>query len=85
MHFTYFLIHLPNNNALSLGILSLIQRGLIPPAARLTLVPPAIKQQVLPLHGAHARRTATITQSKGKLYKKKNIYKEPNTNFSPVK
>ncbi|KAM3927204.1 IQ domain-containing protein H [Leptodactylus fuscus] len=48
------------------GILSLVQRGLIPPAARLTLVPPAIKQQPLPLHGANARRTATLTHTKAK-------------------
>ncbi|XP_056427622.1 IQ domain-containing protein H isoform X5 [Hyla sarda] len=46
------------------GVLSLIQRGLIPPAARLTLVPPAIKQQPVPLHGAHARRTAPLTHGK---------------------
>ncbi|KAG8574946.1 hypothetical protein GDO81_009395 [Engystomops pustulosus] len=48
------------------GILSLIQRGLIPPAARLTLVPPAIKHQTLPLHDANARRTATATQGKAR-------------------
>ncbi|KAM4040062.1 IQ domain-containing protein H isoform 2-T2 [Anomaloglossus baeobatrachus] len=48
------------------GILSLIQRGLIPPAARITLVPPAIKQQPLPLHGVNARRIATVMQSKAR-------------------
>ncbi|XP_056427618.1 IQ domain-containing protein H isoform X2 [Hyla sarda] len=48
------------------GVLSLIQRGLIPPAARLTLVPPAIKQQPVPLHGAHARRTAPLTHGKAR-------------------
>ncbi|XP_069842085.1 IQ domain-containing protein H isoform X2 [Dendropsophus ebraccatus] len=48
------------------GILGLIQRGLIPPAARLTLVPPAIKQQPVPLHGAYARRTASLTQGKAR-------------------
>ncbi|XP_066449028.1 IQ domain-containing protein H isoform X2 [Eleutherodactylus coqui] len=46
------------------GILSLIHRSLIPPAARLTLIPPAIKQEPLPLHSALARRTATLTQGK---------------------
>ncbi|XP_075714446.1 IQ domain-containing protein H [Rhinoderma darwinii] len=58
------------------GILSLIQRGLIPPAARLTLVPPAIKQQPLSLHGAHARRTATYTQGKAR-----NHIKTADTSF----
>ncbi|XP_044135306.1 IQ domain-containing protein H [Bufo gargarizans] len=48
------------------GILSLIQRGLIPPAARLTLVPPAIKPQSLALHGPHVRRAAALTQGKAR-------------------
>ncbi|XP_075063684.1 IQ domain-containing protein H isoform X2 [Mixophyes fleayi] len=48
------------------GILSLLQRGLIPPAARLTLVPPAILPQALPLHSVHSRRTAALTQGRGR-------------------
>ncbi|XP_077323789.1 IQ domain-containing protein H-like [Lithobates pipiens] len=47
------------------GILSLLQRGLIPPAARLTLVPPAIQPQTLALRSAQSRWAASNSQGKG--------------------
>ena len=43
------------------GILSLIQRGLIPPAADLTLDPSPIKQAMVPLHDPKER----LDSSKG--------------------
>ncbi|XP_072258696.1 IQ domain-containing protein H isoform X2 [Pyxicephalus adspersus] len=46
------------------GILSLLQRGLIPPAARLTLVPPAVRPQTLALHSAQSRWTASHSQGR---------------------
>ncbi|XP_018408321.1 PREDICTED: IQ domain-containing protein H [Nanorana parkeri] len=46
------------------GILSLLQRGLIPPAARLTLVPSAIQPQTLSLHSAQTRWTSSHSQGR---------------------
>ncbi|CAI9614617.1 unnamed protein product, partial [Staurois parvus] len=49
------------------GILSLLQRGLIPPAARLTLVPPAIQPHNLALRSSQSRWTASNSQGKGRV------------------
>ncbi|XP_068131135.1 IQ domain-containing protein H isoform X2 [Hyperolius riggenbachi] len=49
------------------GILSLLQRGLIPPAAHLTLVLPAVQPQTLPLHNTTSRRTASHSQGRDHL------------------
>ncbi|KAM9311942.1 IQ domain-containing protein H [Gastrophryne carolinensis] len=46
------------------GILSLLQRGLIPPAAHLTLVPPAIQPHTLALQSSHSRRMTSYPQGK---------------------
>ncbi|CAH2274496.1 IQ domain-containing H isoform X1 [Pelobates cultripes] len=44
------------------GILSLLQRGLIPPSAHLTLVPPPILPRTVPMHSARARRITALKQ-----------------------
>ena len=38
------------------GILSLLERGLIPPAAELTLDPSPVKHRVAPLHNPEDRK-----------------------------
>ncbi|KAM4675920.1 IQ domain-containing protein H [Discoglossus pictus] len=44
------------------GILSLLQRGLIPPAAHLTLVPNAVSPQAMPLHSVRTRKTLKLKE-----------------------
>ncbi|XP_075431499.1 IQ domain-containing protein H isoform X2 [Ascaphus truei] len=48
------------------GILSLLQRGLIPPAAHLTLVPPPVLPRALPLHGAKNQSAAATAPGPGR-------------------
>ncbi|KAM4749052.1 IQ domain-containing protein H [Rhinophrynus dorsalis] len=48
------------------GIQSLLQRGLIPPGAHLTLIPPAILPQSLPLHSGRTQKATVSMQTTGR-------------------
>lgn len=50
------------------GILSLIERGLIPPAAQLTLDPSPVKNKLVLLHAPHERQEKGKTPGMGDEY-----------------
>lgn len=59
------LLTAPDENDSKKGILSLIDRGFIPPGAQLELDPPPIKSSLVPIHSAQHRQTDRDTALKG--------------------
>ncbi|XP_067666806.1 IQ domain-containing protein H-like [Haliotis asinina] len=57
-----------NENDAQMGILSLLERGLIPPAAHLTLDPSPVKQMVAPLHDPQDKNKAPAISDSNHLY-----------------
>ncbi|XP_048255584.1 IQ domain-containing protein H-like isoform X2 [Haliotis rufescens] len=57
-----------NEDDAQMGILSLLERGLIPPAAQLTLDPSPVKQMVAPLHDPQDRNKPPAISDSGKQY-----------------